>query len=57
MRPYPGSENATGKLRQKKSATAGTKFTNPGNGLMEIPCTFKVLLIREIINEILDKEN
>ena len=38
IRPFPGCQNAAGKLRQKGYATAGTKFTIPGNGLIEIPC-------------------
>ena len=37
-RPFPGCENASGKLRQKWEATAGTKFTKPGNDLLEVPC-------------------
>ena len=31
QRPFPGCENAAGKLRQKWWATAGTQFTIPGN--------------------------
>ena len=33
QRPFPGWENVAGKLRHKKQATAGAKFTKPGNGL------------------------
>ena len=40
IRQFPGCKNAAGKLRQKWKATAGTKFTKPGNGLVEIPCTY-----------------
>ena len=34
IRPFRGCENAAGKLRQKWQATAGPKFTKPGNGLI-----------------------
>ena len=30
IRPFPGCENAAGKLRQKCHASAGIKFTKPG---------------------------
>ena len=40
-RPFPGCENASGKLRQKWLATAETKFTKPGNSLLEVPCIFR----------------
>ena len=36
--PFPGCENAAGKLRQKGKATAGTKFTNPANETLAHPC-------------------
>ena len=39
IRPFPSCENAGGKLGQKRSVTAGKKFTKPGNDLIEIPCT------------------
>ena len=38
IRPFPGCKNAARKLRQKWYA-AGTKFTKPGNDLIEKPCT------------------
>ena len=41
-RLFLGCENAAGKLSQKGSATAGTKFTKPGNGLVEIPCIYTI---------------
>ena len=41
LRPFPSCENAAGKLNQKWDATAGTKFTKPGNGLIVKPCTTK----------------
>ena len=37
--PVPGCENFSGKFRQKWKATAGTKFTKPGNGNLAHPCT------------------
>ena len=50
MRPFPGYENAAGKLRQKRLATAGTKFPKPGNGLIQIPCiNHKVTRIYQMI--------
>ena len=36
--PFPGCENAAGQLRQKRSATARTKFTKPGNKTLADPC-------------------
>ena len=36
IRPFRGCKNAAGKLRQKREATPGTKFTKPQNGLTEM---------------------
>ena len=39
IRSFPGCENAAGKLRQKRWATAGPNSPNLGNGLIVKPCT------------------
>ena len=43
IKPFLGCKNAAGKLRKKKQATAGTKFTKPGDGLIEIPCASTIM--------------